>query len=212
MRVSASPRLVPEAWTRRPGGTESSFSMARPGEMELSILMTLQFRRLRTGAVGGDARDARGGNWTWSGAWSAENGYARCGAGQDMTLGAGTVSQTIRGWCLDGEADECRPGQQASGKGGGLAVRRSPLLKQSCVVTLSGETARKACKSRTASRGNCCGTRPWWGREPSPQVGIGDRRRNADRGRRADVEGTSQSCGPGGVEQQGVLEMHLRRD
>ena len=36
--------------------------------------------------------------------------------------------------------------------------------------------------------------------------------KNADRGRRVDVEGTSQSCGPGGVEQQGVLEMHLRRD
>ena len=29
-----------------------------------------------------------------------------------------------------------------------MAVRRSPLLKQSCVVALSGETARKACKKQ----------------------------------------------------------------
>ena len=175
--------------------------MARPGGIELPLLRTLQIRQLHTGAAGGDVRTVRGGNWTWSGARSANDGCARCDAGREMILGVGTVFQTIRGWCLDGEADECRPGQRASGSGGGLAVRRSPLLKQSCVVTLSGETARKACKSRTASRGNCRGTRPWWGREPSPQAGIGDRRRNADRGRRADVEGTSKSCGPGGVEQ-----------
>ena len=82
---------------RRPGEIESSFSMATPGEMELSLLSTLQIRQLHTGADGGDVRTVRGGNWTWSGARSAKDGCARCGAGRAMILGAGTVFQTIRG-------------------------------------------------------------------------------------------------------------------
>ena len=45
-----------------------------------------------------------------------------------------------------------------------------------------------------------------------PAGWAGDRRRNADRGRRANVEDTSKSCGPGVVEQLGVLEIHLRQD
>ena len=130
LRVSLSPRLVLGAWTRRPGETESSFSTAMPGEMELSIPMTLQFRRLRTGAVGGDVRSAGGGNWTWSGARSAKNGYARCDAGQEMILGAGAVFQILRVECLDGEVGERRPGQWASSEGGELAVRRSSLLNK----------------------------------------------------------------------------------
>ena len=47
---------------------------------------------------------------------------------------------------------------------------------------------------------------------PARRLGLATDGENADRGRRVDVEGTSQSCGPGSVEQQGVLEMHLRRD
>ena len=47
---------------------------------------------------------------------------------------------------------------------------------------------------------------------PARRLGLATDGENADRGRRVDVEGTSQSCGPGSVEQQGVLEMHQRRD
>ena len=70
----------------------------------------------------------------------------------------------------------------------------------------------KACKSRKASRGNRRGTRPWRGRGPSPQAGLATDGEMPIGGRRAKVEDTSKSCGPGVVEQPGVSEMHLQWD
>ena len=41
-----------------------------------------------------------------------------------------------------------------------------------------------------------------------PAGWVGDRRRKADRGRHAEVEASSQSCGPDFVELQGASIMH----
>ena len=77
------------------------------------------------------------------------------------------------------------------------------------MAALSEETARKHAKTRKASRGNRRGTRPWWGRGTSPQAGLATDGEKPIGGRRAKVEETLKSCGPGVVEQPGVSEMHL---
>ena len=69
----------------------------RHGEIENSFSNVLRTRQLHIGAGGGDARTARDGNWTWSGARRANDGCARGDAGRAMTLDAGIASQTIRG-------------------------------------------------------------------------------------------------------------------
>ena len=105
-----------------------------------------------------------------------------------------------------------------AGQGSGPAVRVDwPYVghhskRQSCVVALRGETARKACKKQKGVPGKPSRYATVAGPGTQPAGWAGDRRRNADRGRRANVEDTSKSCGPGVVEQLGVLEMHLRQD
>ena len=89
-----------------------------------------------------------------------------------------------------------------------MAVRRSPLPKQSCVVALRGEIARKACKKQKGVPGKPPRYATVVGPGTQPAGWAGDRRRKADRGRRAEVEATSKSCGPGVVELLGVSKMH----
>ena len=63
-------------------------------EIESSFLNVLRTHQFHTGAGGGDVRTARGGNWTWSGAWCADDGCA-CGiAGQASALDVGTAIRT----------------------------------------------------------------------------------------------------------------------
>ena len=97
-------------------------------------------------------------------------------------------------------------GPAARRRGGRHAGRH--FRKQSRLVSLSGENARRHATSRRASRGNCRGTRPWRGRGPSPQAGPATDGEKADRGRHAEVEASSQSCGPDFVELQGASIMH----
>ena len=54
-----------------------------------------------------------------------------------------------------------------------MAVRRSPLLKQSCVVTLSGENARKACKKQKGVPGETAAVRDRGGAgNPARRLGL----------------------------------------
>ena len=87
----------------------------RHGEIESSSSNALRTHQFRTGAGGGDVRTARGGNWTWSGAWCADDGCARGVAGRASALDAGTASLIIRGRCPHGEANE----KQVKGGGAG---------------------------------------------------------------------------------------------
>ena len=91
------------------------------------------------------------------------------------------------------------------------AVRRSPLLK----TKLRGRAERGECpesmqKAEKGVPGNPSRYATVAGPGTQPAGWAGDRRKNADRGRRVTTEeDTSKSCGPGVVEQPGVSEMHL---
>ena len=81
------------------------------------------------------------------------------------------------------------------------------------MVALKGENAQKACKKQKGVPGNPSRYATVAGPGTQPAGWAGDRRKNADRGRRVTTEeDTSKSCGPGVVEQLGVLEIHLQQD
>ena len=154
-------------------------------------------------------RTERGGNWTWSGAWCADDGCARGVAGRASALDVGIASLIIRGRCPHGEANET----QAKGSGPAVrwneAVRRPPLRKTKLHGPAEWGDCPKACNKQKSVPGKPPRYATVVGPGTQPAGWAGDRRRKADRGRRAKVEDTSKSCGPGVVEQPGVSEMHL---
>ena len=161
----------------------------------------LRIPRSHTGAGGGDVRGARGGNWTWSGACCADDGYARGVAGRASALDAGTVSLIIRGRCPYGEANE----KQAKGSGPAARWKGDRTTGATSEIKLHGPAERGDCPKACNKQKSVPGKPPRYatvaGPGTQPAGWAGDRRRNADRGRRANVEGTSKSCGPGVVEQ-----------
>ena len=82
------------------------------------------------------------------------------------------------------------------------------------MVALKGENAQKACKSRKRRPGESVAVRDRGGAgDPARRLGWRPTEKNADRGRRVTTEeDTSKSCGPGVVEQLGVLEIHMLQD
>ena len=89
-------------------------------------------------------------------------------------------------------------GQQWGGMG------RTPVTTSKNKAAWSrwkGEKAQKACKKQKGVPGKPSRYATVAGPGTQPAGWAGDRRRNADRGRRANVEDTSKSCGPGVVEQ-----------
>ena len=95
-------------------------------------------------------------------------------------------------------------------------MERRPHVGRHCKIKLHGPAEWGDCPKACNKQESVPGKPPRYatvaGPGTQPAGWAGDRRRKADRGRRAKVEDTSKSCGPGVVEQLGVSEMHLRRD
>ena len=151
----------------------------------------LRFPRRFIGVGGRDARGAGIGSWTWSGACCADDGYARGVAGRASALDAGTVSRTTRGRCPHGEANERRPGAVGQ-QWGGMSRTSVTTSKQSCVVPLSGETARKHAKAE---------------RRPGETVAVRDRGGAGDPARRLGWRPTEKSRSGPPRQGRGYLEV-----